>query len=309
MKRPLSELLLLAAAMACAAPAQPSPLPAPADAVTAAHVLAGRIWDARERAFVDPAAVHERAAASRYVLLGEQHDSPVHHRLQLEVLRGLDARGAKPALAMEQFDGEHQAALSAAQAAGERDAEKLADAGRLNRRGWNWPLYRDLVALAGERAWPLVAANLSRADARDIALGKARPALPPADAAQQAWLEDALVRGHCGHRPSPQVLQRLVAAQRARDARMAAALEAAAADAAPVVLIAGAGHVHREHAVPRYLQDARRALVIAFVETAPGRETPQAYDLAGYDLVWFTPPTPRDYPCATPLTGTAAPAP
>jgi uncharacterized iron-regulated protein len=132
------------------------------------------------------------------------------------------------------------------------------------------------------------------------------PSLPPADAAQQAALEEALVGGHCGYRPPAESLQRLVAAQRARDARMAATLQAAARDATPVVLIAGAGHVHRQHAVPRYLPDTERALVIAFVEVTPQRETPQAYALAGHDLVWFTPPTPREDPCARPLTGTAA---
>lgn len=270
------------------------------------HPLQERIWDTRSQAFVGIDAVYQRAAASTYLLLGELHDSPIHHRLQLDVLRALDKRGLKPALAMEQFDTEHQAALSAAQAAGERDAEKLADAGRLDRRGWNWPLYRDLVAFAGERGWPLIAANLSRSEARDIAQGKVTPALPPADAAQRSALEDALVRGHCGYRLPPEQMERLVAAQRARDARMAMALDAAARHAAPVVFITGAGHVHRGHAVPRYLKDSRGVLVIAFVEVGADRNSPQDYALTGYDYAWFTAATPREDPCKGPM-GAAVP--
>lgn len=270
------------------------------------HPLNNRIWDVRSQSFVSADSLYEQAAKSTYVLLGELHDSAVHHRLQLEVLRALDARGLKPALAMEQFDTGHQAALSTAQAAGERDAEKLADAGRLDRRGWNWPLYRDLVAFAGERGWPLIAANLSRTEARDIALGKVTPVLPPGDAAQITALEDALVRGHCGYRPPREQLDRLVAAQRARDARMTAALEAAARHATPVVFITGAGHVHRGHAVPRYLMDGRSVLAIAFVEVDAERNSPQDYALAGYDYAWFTAATPREDPCKGPM-GAAIP--
>lgn len=272
-----------------------------------AHPLQERIWDTRNRSFVSAETLHQHAATSTYVLLGELHDSVLHHRLQLEMLRALDARGLKPALAMEQFDAEHQAALSAAQATGERDADKLADAGRLDRRGWNWPLYRDLVAFAGERGWPLIAANLSRSEARDIALGKVTPTLPPADAAQLAALEDALVRGHCGYRLPPQQMARLVAAQRARDARMAVALEAAARHAAPVVFITGSGHVHRGHAVPRYLKDERSVLVIAFIEVDAARNLPQDYALAGYDYAWFTAATPREDPCKGGPLGAAIP--
>jgi uncharacterized iron-regulated protein len=261
------------------------------------HPLQDRIWDTRSQAFISADTLHERAAKSTHVLLGELHDSAIHHRLQLQVLRALDARGLKPALAMEQFDTVHQAALSAAQAAGERDAEKLADAGRLDRRGWSWPLYRDLVAFAGERGWPLIAANLSRNEARDIALGKVTPALSPADATQITALEDALVRGHCGYRPPREQLERLVAAQRARDARMAATLEEAARSTAPVVFITGAGHVHRGHAVPSYLKDGLSLMAIAFIEVDAERSSPQDYALAGFDYAWFTAATPRDAPC------------
>ncbi len=270
------------------------------------HPLQDRIWDTRSQVFVNADTLHERAAKSAYVLLGELHDSAIHHRLQLEVLRMLDSHGLKPALAMEQLDVEHQPAITAAQTAGERDAEKLADAGRLDRRSWNWPLYRDLVAFASERGWPLIAANLSRNEARDIALGKLTPALPPADPAQMSALEDALVRGHCGYHLPPEQMERLLAAQRARDARMAAALEEAGRGNATVVFITGSGHVHREHAVPRYMKNDSNVLVIAFVEVDAGRNSPQDYALAGYDFAWFTAATLRDDPCKGPM-GAAIP--
>ena len=136
------------------------------------HPLQGRIWDTRTQQFITEDALYQRAAGARYVLLGERHDSEAHHARQLDVLKGLAALGAKPALALEQLDSEYQAALTQAQRAGQTDAETLADAGQLNRKGWRWPMYKDLIAFAAQRQWPLYAANLSRAEARKIAVGE-----------------------------------------------------------------------------------------------------------------------------------------
>lgn len=267
------------------------------------HPLEGRMWDVAGDRFIAVDAVYQRAASSRYVLLGERHDSPYHHASQLAVLQALAERGVAPSLAMEQMDATHQSALSRAQAGGVRDPEALADAAQLNRQGWRWPMYKALVALAGERGWSLLAANLSRAQARDIALGKVVPPLPSVDAAQRALLESDIVQGHCGHRPEPTRLNGIVLAQRARDVQMAQVLDSTPG---PVVFIAGAGHVRKDRAVPRYLVEPDRALAIAFVEVEDGKPTPGQYDTAGLDLLWFTPPTPRPDPCATPLTGSVA---
>ncbi len=272
----------------------------------APHALQGRVWDTRTQQFISEPMLYQRAVAARYVLLGEKHDSEAHHARQLDVLRGMAALGAQPALAMEQLDAEHQDALSRAQSAGQTDAEALADAGQLNRKGWRWPMYKDLMAFAAQRQWPLRAANLSRADARKIALGDVTPTLPAATPAQLAALENDVVQGHCGHRPEPARLAGIVAAQRARDARMAQVLDAVGG---PVVLIAGAGHVRSDRAVPRYLAEPEKALAIALVETVAGKAEPADYDRAGFDVLWFTEPGEvRPDPCANPLPGLAAPA-
>src|SRR4051794_21542665 len=47
-----------------------------------AQPLAGRIWDAQARDFLDEGSVMLRAERARFVLLGEKHDNPEHHRLQ-----------------------------------------------------------------------------------------------------------------------------------------------------------------------------------------------------------------------------------
>lgn len=295
--RPWLPLLTLSLILtACASP--------PPEA-TSSHALTEHIWDVRAGQFISPQQAYQRAGASRYVLLGEKHDSAIHHARQLQVLQALADQGRQPALALEQLDVQHQSALSAAQHSGTTDAEALADAGQLNREGWRWPMYKALINHAAQQHWPLLAANLSRADARDIALGKVAPELPVLSATQMAHLEDDVIEGHCGHRPNPQLLTRIVAAQRTRDLQMAQVLDSVPG---PVVLVAGAGHVRSDRAVPQYLAEPSRALSITFVEVVDGQVSASDYDSAGFDLLWFTAATPRPDACAKPLTGLVAPA-
>lgn len=261
---------------------------------TPTHPLQGRVFDTRQAEFVERAALLDEAAATPYILLGEKHDNAEHHRLQREVVAAMIARGAQPALAFEQFDREHQEAISAAQAARRRDAESVAAAGKLDRKAWRWPDYAPLVALALEHELPIVAANLSRADARAIVRAPARSGLAPPAASVRAALERDLIEGHCGQRPAS--LAGMVEAQRARDAQLARAL----AGHPSAVLITGAGHARRDRGVPLYLPAGPRVLSVAFVEADEDLRDPLRYaGIAGYDYVWFTARAPREDPCAS----------
>jgi uncharacterized iron-regulated protein len=271
---------------------------APTAGAEAAHPLLNRVWDVRAGQFVGTEQAMARAAQARYVLLGEQHDSVAHHAVQLQVLQGLHALGRKVTLAMEQFDSEHQGSLSRAQQAGERDAERLAEAGQLNKKGWRWPLYKDLIDWAAQHQWPLRGVNLSRREGRKIAMGEIEPTLPALPPEQVTNMENDVVSGHCGHRPAPDMLAALVSAQRARDLRMAEGMDTAEG---PVVLIAGLGHVRSDRAVPRYLAEPERALVVGLFEVQLGKTDPAAYATAGLDLLWFTPAQVRTDPCTQAL--------
>ena len=262
------------------------------------HPLAGRAWDVREGRFIDAEAAWTRAASARHLLVGEIHDNPEHHRLQRRTLEAL-AKGGTRAVALEQFDTEHQPAMDAAQAKG-ADAEALADAGRFEREGWGWAFYRPLVEFAVSRRWPVLAANLSRRELRGAAGDASRIASLPSPPGLVAALEKDMVDGHCGHRPDPKTLAAMVNGQRLRDARMAAVLEAALG---PTVLIAGNGHVRRDRGVPLYLSKGD-TLVIGQVEVRPGETDPKAYLAGGfegkpiYDIVFFSARAEREDPCA-----------
>ncbi len=111
-----------------------------------AHPLQGKIWDVQSTAVVSQDTLLRELAAAQFILLGEVHDNPEHHRLQADLLRALIARGRRPALAMEQFDREFQPTIDAALTRPDVSADALATAGEFDRKGWPWPLVAPLLS-------------------------------------------------------------------------------------------------------------------------------------------------------------------
>ena len=274
-------------------------------------------WDVHAQRFVTEGELVVALANARYRLLGEIHDNPAHHAIRARLITELVAKGLRPAVVFEQFDLDHDAALRAAQAEG-ADAEQLADAGQLDRRGWEWPMHKPIVEATLAAHLPIRAANLPRAFLRgelDAAVGRDTSAIWYARFHAARWTqaqEDSLradiVASHCGKLPEVAV-PRVVLAQRVRDAAMAQALvDAATADGA--ILIAGDGHVRADLGVPVYMHapdtpDAgAREIGVGFVEASATEERAPDFprnvlaDHPGFDYVWFTPPASREDPCA-----------
>jgi len=269
------------------------------------HPLAGRIWDVAAQAYLDETELLRRAGTAEALMLGETHDNSEHHRLQTKVLQARLAAGARPALLMEQFDVDQQAALDKAR----RNSKEM---GALM-RGWDWSLYQPLVALANSAQIPLRAANLPRSATRPIvregyatlAVGEQRrlALLAVWDDARQAYMASLIEASHCGM-VSPQLRDGLVRAQRLRDATLAdSALDQLDRG---VVFILGRGHARRDVGVPLYLAARRpgtRVLSIGLVEVSGSKTLPTLYEteqvggIAPYDIIWFTPRAERPDPC------------
>ncbi|MEX2206119.1 MAG: ChaN family lipoprotein [Myxococcota bacterium] len=280
-----------------------------------ADALAGRIYDTEGRRFVSPAEVFARARGAAFVLLGEKHDNPDHHRLQASLVESLAQAGRRPALVFEMIPRDRAGALDAAIAAHPDDPDALATALDWVHGGWpDFALYRPIFAAALEARMPIVPGDLSReqlAGLRKSGLdalseaARARLALePPPSAEARRAFADEVREAHCGMAPDAMV-DAMIAVQRARDATLADAL-LASAGADGGVLIAGAGHVRRDRGAPLYL--ARRApeqrvLALAFSEVPRGAaETDdparRAAELGSeFDLVWFTPRVDDEDPC------------
>lgn len=238
------------------------------------------------------------------LLLGEVHDNAEGHARRLELLRQLLQQGWRPAIALEQFDREQQAALTAAQAGCGEDTDCLIRTAATADSGWDWRHYRPVIELAQQYRLPLLAANLSRPDARRLIQG-GLAALPPEDGSLRESLrqipEDvlreqaaAVADGHC-HLLPVALLPAMATAQVARDMVMADILRLRLPE--PVVLLAGNGHVRRDIGVPRWLPEA---YAIGFVER------PDAVGPAPYDQVERVRPETRPDPCAGVMPPAAA---
>lgn len=125
-----------------------------------------RVYDARHHRFSDFESLALAAARSDVVFLGEHHDDPATHRMELALLQAVARRRGNVVLALEMF---------------ERDVQPILDgylAGRVSeeaflRQARPWPNYmedyRPLIEFARAHAWKVVAGNVPRRLASAVA--------------------------------------------------------------------------------------------------------------------------------------------
>jgi uncharacterized iron-regulated protein len=270
------------------------------------HPLAGTIWTSE----FQPVTIGQLEAAvakAGFVLLGETHNNPDHHRLQARLINGLVQSGRRPAVVFEMIPADLQAGLDRYLQGGAAEASGLGKILRWEERGWpDWTIYQPIAEAALPAKLPLLAGGLD-ADAQK-ALAKAEPPEPYAQMREQLGLTQPLEpqiaerqgreikEGHCNLLPDT-AMEPMIRVQRARDGYMAKTmLSAKGGDG--TVLIAGAGHVRRDWAVPRVIQrmSADAAMVaVAFIEVDPEQTVASEYIEAipglqkPYDFIYFTP--------------------
>jgi uncharacterized iron-regulated protein len=241
-----------------------------------------RVFDTAAGQFTDFEAMAADLAKADVVFVGEQHDDPNTHRLERMVLEALAARQVRVILSLEMFERDAQKALD------EFQAGYLSEAGFL-RVSRPWPAYvtdyKPLVDFAMAHQWPVLAANVPRLIASEIAQAgvsvldsksDADKALFAAD--RQCPLDDdyhARFKEAMGAHPTMDVLQRFYDSQCVKDETMAesiakawAAAVSATTPAAPkpvVVHYNGAFHsdfgLGTASRTQRRLPDARLVVV------------------------------------------------
>lgn len=293
MSRPwlIGSMLLLSVGFAgCQSAASLPPLPQWQGPEGRAHAQLGEIRDLQRGATISAAELVARLAAADRVLVGEQHDNPDHHALQLWLLKALASRRPQGSLLLEMLEPAQQARIEQlrGQALLPTELDKAIDW----QSGWDWSLYGPIVREALSHSYPLLAANLDRSEIGEIY--RARPSLSgthsTAEPVRQALL--AHVReGHCGLLPETQ-MPAMLAVQQQRDRRMA---ERVLAAPTPSLLFAGSYHVRKDIGVPLHLADlgsqtGTRVLLLAQVG--------EAVQAGMADYVWYTAALPEQDYCA-----------
>jgi uncharacterized iron-regulated protein len=280
-------LALVASACATTGPLRDGASPPP-------HPLLGLKVRAHDLKTLTPTEVQRALSDARYLLLGEQHDNPAHHRVQARVVSEQATQDTPVVFEM-------------------LDDPEVAD--RVNRgedisRDWEqsgWPpfeTYAPIFEVIQQTGATAQAGNPCRSTVKSVVEGRLE-ALDPEERqrlglgqtlseAELQSMHTEMVQAHCGH--AHPGIDGMVDAQRFKDATMAQALRDAPARA---ILIAGRGHTRGDRGVPRFLGDAN-TLSVAILGVEPGKRHAKEYlDMApGADLLWFTPNVPVVDHCA-----------
>jgi len=252
----------------------------------------GQIIESSTGARLTPAQLVDRLGGADRVLVGEQHDNPDHHALELWLLQALASRRAQGSVLLEMLEPAQQANVDAArQQVAEGTPPKDLPNALAWQKGWDWAGYGPLVRYALAQPYPLLAANLDRSEIMGIyrAVPSLSGSASTAPAVREPLLEQ-IRQSHCGLLPESQ-LPAMLAVQQQRDRRIAERLRDAPL---PALLFTGAYHARRDLGVPLHLTDlgVRDARVLLLVEVgqqvAPGSA----------DFVWYTAAQPEQDHCA-----------
>lgn len=251
------------------------------------------ILDLRSGERITPQRLVERLARASRVVVGEQHDNPDHHALQLWLSRELAAQRPQGSVLLEMLNPSQQTRVDQVRAETRAGRPPL-DAIRALawQPGWDWAMYGALVRYQLRQPYPLLAANLDREEIMRIY--QQRPALQgqaSTAAAVQQRLQRDIRESHCGLLPESQV-PAMLAVQQQRDRRMAEALLAAPR---PSLLLAGAFHARKDLGVPLHLADLGAGQGNAVLMLA---EVGRQVDASMADYVWFTAAQPEQEHCA-----------
>ena len=104
------------------------------------------------------------AQSKPIVLLGEVHDNAKQHAMRLIAFQNLLQQGKRPALLLEQFDRDNQAAIDEVRKRPDASVSDIVAAGSANKPGWDWNFYKPFLSLAMKYELPIIAANVSNAD-------------------------------------------------------------------------------------------------------------------------------------------------
>ncbi|MEL7304148.1 MAG: ChaN family lipoprotein [Pseudomonadota bacterium] len=242
---------------------------------------AARVWLPSSAA---PALVDQIAAAD-IILIGELHDSALHHQVQACVLKLSAATKMPPAVVWEHLTTDQQDTLDAFAKSGDRSADAFAKAVAWDKSGWPpFKLFRPIVDVALSSNLPMYGGNVrgpvlmkaARSRGRDVP-DALRPLLERKgamlDEAASASLRDELVKSHCNMLPA-NAIDSMIFAQQFRDVQLAKVTADAFVKHGRVVVIAGNGHVRGDRGVPfhlkRFTPEARVLTIIQHETATPG---------------------------------------
>lgn len=211
----------------------------------------------------------KKLAKANVVYLGETHDNPEDHKIQLQIIQELQRRNPKRnpkriAIAMEMFQQPYQNILNR-YLAGELSEQELVQQSEYNQRwGYPWEYYAPILRFAKQKQLPVIALNVPAEITRQVAragLESLTPQqlnlIPPLKEIRtdnteyrQLLAKTFGQHQHSGHGNSSD-FERFLQAQLVWDETMAARIaKFIQANSDRVVVLAGQGHIIYGYGIP-----------------------------------------------------------
>ncbi len=244
------------------------PLGDPARALELASAPPGAFYDTRTGAEVPFDNMVAAMAASRVILLGEDHTRMEQKLVQARILDALAARGVHLVLGMEFFDrGDREVLTKWVDGSLDGD-EFLLASGWVDRGSSRFDYFRPVMEVARRRGIPVVGLNVPRSIPRTVNMR----GLDGLDEAQRREVGEVSTDGSPEHRYliaryfgdtvamlPPGWFDNMYAAQCVWDVVMARSILADLPDGATMVVVVGSGHVAYGLGIARRIADERRA--------------------------------------------------
>ena len=199
------------------------------------------------------------ATDARLIYVGETHDNPASHRIELQLLQALAERyPERTALGMEMFTPEQQPALD------DWVAGRLSEKDFLKQSRWyqvwnfDFDFYRPLLQLAREKRIPVIGLNAGKELVRAVGSNSLTPeqqqSLPQLDLTDpyQRALSEAIFAGHAA---GPNGTAGFIRVQTLWDETMAESivryLQSEAGANRHMLVVAGGNHIRHGFGIPR----------------------------------------------------------
>ncbi|MCU0316013.1 MAG: ChaN family lipoprotein [Fimbriimonadaceae bacterium] len=248
-----------------------------------------------------PEDVIAAAKGVRFLLVGESHTSPEHHKLQAALIEAAAKSGRPVVVGLEMFTRDNQANIAPWSSGTMSEEDFIVQSNWKTQWGFDFAFYRPIFDAIKRHKLPLYALNAPRDWVRQV--GRNGPGILTEE--QKKWVPEvymgnerhrALFKALIGGHPlEGQRGENMIAAQIVWDTAMAqTALEASQThQEALVVILAGSGHVMYQAGINYRLQRLAKAesLDVVCIDIAEEREVSKSI---GRFIFASPPPIPKE---------------
>ncbi|SFU46672.1 ChaN family lipoprotein [Xenorhabdus koppenhoeferi] len=246
----------------------------------------GAVLDMKTGKAITPDELLEQLAGYSRIVVGEKHDNPYHHQIELWLVQQLDQKRPHGSVLLEMINPNQQEKVNKVKnwlqgnpiVRNERVEKLLAW-----QQGWPWAWYGNLVMELMKAPYPLLAANLDRSEIDQAYKSHKAGNRTTLVSDEAKRLIEITIKNSHGEEIDEQHLSAMSQIQQMRDQRMAEQLVKAPS---PAVLFAGGYHAAKAMGVPQHVKEiAPNEKMVVFMIAEEGIVLNNEYA----DFIWFTP--------------------